>query len=416
MRKSPALPRILVLTSTFPRWRGDTEPPFVLELCRRLTEHFHIHILAPHAAGAQPETPFDGMRVTRYRYFFPRWEKLAYRGGILENLKQNRSRYALIPFFLLFQSLAIQKLLRRFPFDIIHAHWIIPQGACAVLTSHLHRAGPPLLCTSHGGDLYGLNSKPIVWLKRRVLDKAEAVTTVSRKMRDDVGSLRIDPGKIHVIPMGVDVQTRFIPSVRKKTTKSLLFVGRVVEKKGLRYLIAALPKIIEKHPDAKLRVAGDGQELNAMKKLASDLGVTGHVHFLGAVTNEALPGLYQTSDVVVFPSIVATGGDREGFGLVLVEALGCECAVVATDLPATRDIIQDGETAFIVRQKDARQIADKVVQLLNDPELRNSLGAMGRQHVAQRFDWTAIAAQYRDLIHSVIRNYSAYGHIEHKST
>jgi glycosyltransferase involved in cell wall biosynthesis len=380
----------------------------VLELCRRLTKYFKIHILAPHAAGAQFETLFDGMRVTRYRYFIPRWEKLAYRGGILENLKQNQCRYALIPFFLLFQTLAIQKLLRRFPFDLIHAHWIIPQGVCAVFTRHLHRAGSPLLCTSHGGDLYGLNSKTMVWLKRRVLERAEAVTTVSRKMRHDVGSLGIDLGKIHVIPMGVDLQTRFVPSVRKKKTKSLLFVGRVVEKKGLRFLIAALPEILEKHPDAQLRVAGDGQELSTMKKLASDIGVAGQVHFLGAVTNEALPGLYQTSDVVVFPSVVATGGDREGFGLVLVEALGCECAVVATDLPASRDIIQDGATALVVRQKDARQIADKVVQLLNDPELRNSLGVRGRQHVLKRFDWTAISAQYTDLIHSVIRNNPTY--------
>lgn len=405
MRKSLATARILVLTSTFPRWRGDTEPPFVLELCRRLAEHFNIHILAPHAAGSEFETTFDGMRVTRYRYSFACLENLAYRGGILENLKQNRCRYGLIPFFLLFQTLAIQKLLRRFPFDLIHAHWIIPQGACAVLTSHLHRTGPPLLCTSHGGDLYGLISKPMVWLKRFVLDRAEAVTTVSRRMRDDIGSLGIDPGKIHVIPMGVDLQTRFVPSVRQKTTKSLLFVGRVVEKKGLRFLIEALPEILEKHPDAKLRVAGDGQELNAMKKLAYDFGLTGHVHFLGAVANETLPGLYQTSDVVVFPSIVAKGGDREGFGLVLVEALGCGCAVVATDLPAMQDIIEDGRTALIVPQRNARRIVNAIVRLLDDEDLRICLGKTGRRAVASRFDWENVTERYAKIYNKIINRH-----------
>ena len=374
-----------------------------------------MHVLAPHAAGSQVETMLDGIRITRYRYSFSRLENLAYRGGIIENLKQNRCRYGLIPFFLLFQTLAIQKLLRHFQFDLIHAHWIIPQGACAALTNHSHKTRPPLLCTAHGGDLYGLNSKPMVWLKRFVLDRAEAITTVSRKMRDDVRFLGIDRGKIHVIPMGVDLQSCFVPSVRQKTTKSLLFVGRVVEKKGLRYLIEALPEILEKHPDAKLRVAGDGQELSAMKKLANDIGVAGHIHFLGAVANETLPCLYQTSNVVVFPSIVATGGDREGFGLVLVEALGCGCAVVATNLPATRDIIQDGETAFIVRQRDSRQIAVKVIKLLNDPQLRYSLGTRGRQHVLRRFDWTAIAAQYTDLIHSVIEKNQAFGQFMNKS-
>ena len=396
--------RILVLTSTFPRWQGDTEPPFVLELCRRLAEHFKVHILAPHTAGADSEATFDGMRVTRYRYFFPRWESLAYQGGILSNLKKMDYRYALIPFFLLFQALVVRKLLRRFRFDLIHAHWIIPQGACAVLANRMHSTKLPILCTSHGGDLYGLSSRAMMWFKRRVLEKTHAVTTVSRAMREDLGSLGVGLEKVHVLPMGVDLLKRFVPPRKRKETKALLFVGRVVEKKGLRFLIEAMPQILSKHSHAKLRVAGDGQELSASKSLAKNIGVDDCIQFLGAVPNETLPGLYQTSDVVVFPSVVAAGGDKEGFGLVLVEALGCECALVATDLPATRDIIHDGVTALIVRQKDARQIADKVIHLFNDPALRANLGKKGRQYVVQRFDWAVITTRYADLIQSIIRN------------
>ena len=337
-----------MLTSTFPRWGGDTEPPFVLELCRRLAEHFKIHILAPHAAGADSETTFDGMRVTRYHYFLPQWESLAYQGGILANLKKNQCRYALIPFFFLFQTLAIRKLLRRFRFDLIHAHWIIPQGACAVLANRIHSTILPILCTSHGGDLYGLSNKAMMWVKRRVLEKTDAVTTVSRVMRKDLNSLGVGLEKVKVLPMGVDLKKRFAPPRKRSETKAILFVGRVVEKKGLRFLIEAMPEILAKHPDAILRVAGDGQELCALKILADNIGVADCIQFLGAVPNESLPGLYQTSDVVVFPSVVAAGGDREGFGLVLVEALGCECAVVATDLPAMQDIIKNERSALIV--------------------------------------------------------------------
>jgi glycosyltransferase involved in cell wall biosynthesis len=402
LSKSLATVRILVLTSTFPRWRGDTEPPFVLELCRRLAEHFKVHILAPHTGGADSEATFDGMRVTRYRYFLPRWESLAYKGGILANLKKNRYRYALIPFFLLFQTLAVRKLLRRFHFDLIHAHWIIPQGACAVLANRIHLSRLPILCTSHGGDLYGLSSRAMMWLRCRILEKIDAITTVSRAMRDDLDSLGVGLGKVHVLPMGVNLQERFVPSRKRSETKSLLFVGRVVEKKGLRFLIEAMPKIIEKHPTTVLRVAGDGQELSDIKSLAKNIGVADHIHFLGAVPNRTLPELYQTSDVMVFPSVVADGGDKEGFGLVLVEALGCECAVVATDLPATRDIIHDGVSALIVRQRDARQIADKVIHLLSDPALRANLGKKGRQYVVKRFDWAAITTRYANLIQSTI--------------
>ncbi len=77
----------------------DVEPPFVYELCRRLTDEFHVHVLAPHASGAETEEQLAGIQVTRYRYFFSRWESLAYNGGILANLKQNPLRFGLIPFF-----------------------------------------------------------------------------------------------------------------------------------------------------------------------------------------------------------------------------------------------------------------------------------------------------------------------------
>ena len=404
MKASPASLRILVLTSTFPRWRGDTEPPFVLELCQRLAEHFDIHILAPHAAGAASETIFDGMRVTRYRYFLPRWESLAYQGGILANLKKNRYRYALIPFFLLFQTLAIQKLLRRFPFDLIHAHWIVPQGTCAILASRMHSMVLPILCTSHGGDLYGLSSRAMMWLKRCVLEKTDAVTTVSWAMRDDLDSLGVGLEKVHVLPMGVDLQKRFVPPRQRSETKAILFVGRVVEKKGLRFLIEAMPEILSKHPNAIMRVAGDGQELSALKNLAYNIGVTDRIQFLGAVPNETLPGLYQTSDVVVFPSVVAAGGDREGFGLVLVEALGCECAVVATDLPAMQDIIKNERSALIVPQRSPQHIVNAVVRLFDDADLRTFLGKTGRCAVENRFDWEIVTKQYAKIYKKIVKD------------
>ena len=78
MKNNTARKKILVLTSTFPRWKDDVEPPFVYELCRRLSETFLVHVLAPHTSGAAIEEQLDGIQVTRYRYFFSRWESLAY--------------------------------------------------------------------------------------------------------------------------------------------------------------------------------------------------------------------------------------------------------------------------------------------------------------------------------------------------
>ena len=402
MENSSGKKSILVLTSTFPRWVDDVEPPFVYELCRRLTDAFHVHVLAPHAAGAAVEEKLAGIQVTRYRYFFSRWENLTYSGGILANLKQNPLRFGLIPFFVLSQIWALRKLIQRRHFACIHAHWLIPQGFIALMARCCVRSAPPLVTTSHGGDLFGLQGFFFNQLKRRVAKRSAAVTVVSRAMGDVLLALGVPEDRIHVIPMGVDLRERFIPSANREEGKVLLFVGRLVEKKGLAYLIGALPAIITRHASAKLMIVGDGQERELLQNLVTRLKLNAHVDFMGAVANASLPAIYRASDVVVFPSVVAGGGDREGFGLVLVEALGCECATVVTDLPAMQDIISDGQTAQVVPQKNTDQLAQKINDLLDDHQLRRRLGKAGRDYVLQRFDWRIIAKQYTDLMHSVI--------------
>jgi len=392
---------LLVLTSTFPRWKGDAEPPFVFELCRRLAGDFNIHVLAPHAAGAALREVMDGLHVRRFRYFFTGRQNLAYRGGILSNLKARRARYTLIPFFLLAQLSATLRLLHTRRFHCIHAHWLIPQGVAAVIAARRAATVPPILATSHGGDLYGLSGGIFEKMQRAVVARSAAVTVVSRSMAADLKRLKVPGADIRVIPMGVDLQRRFAPAERGNGGANLLYAGRLVEKKGVRYLIDALPIVAKAHPRVSLVIAGDGQERPSLQKRVAEKGLENRVAFVGAVNNESLIEHYRRSDVVVFPSVVASGGDREGFGLVLVEALGCECATVVTDLPAMADIVTDGETGLVVPQKNAERLAESVIRLLSDPPLRARLGRSGRRHVVDRFDWSIVTAQYRRLIHSI---------------
>ena len=185
--------------------------------------------------------------------------------------------------------------------------------------------------------------------------------------------------------------------------ESLLFVGRLVEKKGLRYLLEAMPKILKRFPQAHLTVVGDGPSRLDLEKLVSDLGLRARVRFLGALNNEELPAVYQRAGVVVFPSMVSDDGDREGFGLVLVEALGCGCAAVVTDLPAMMDIVQNGKTAIIVRQKNPDEIASAVIRLLADPGLRSAMAREGRRKVLESFDWQVIVPRYRAVLDTAIK-------------
>ncbi len=394
--------RILVLTSTFPRWENDEDPPFVFELCSGLKENYRVHVLTPHYPGSKTDEIIDGISVKRFRYFFSPWERLAYQGGILAKLKHNPWQYGLLPFFFLGELLALIRLLRSYRFHLIHAHWLIPQGLVALLARLFIKSAPPLLCTSHGGDLFGLQGNLLNMVKRLILSHSTAVTVVSRAMFNDVIKLYANRNKVHIIPMGADLINRFVPVVSTKNNNNLLFVGRLVEKKGLHYLIHALPLILKRHPQVYMRIAGDGPEKNRLKRECEKLGVSENVRFLGAVKNELLPALYQTSDVVVFPSVILDDGDQEGFGLVLVEALGCECAAVTTDLPAMQDIIVNGKTGLVVPQKNIQQIAEKVIRLLDDQKLRKSLGREGQRFVLKNYDWNIVARQYADLIESII--------------
>ena len=401
-------PRVLVLTSTFPRWENDTEPAFIFELSRRLTVSFDVTVLSPRTPGSKRKENMAGLRVIRFPYFFSQWEKLAmHGGGILNQLKTNPAYYLMVPFFLLGQLLAIIRLVRNEHFDLIHAHWLIPQGFIAALGMWIAGKNVPLLCTSHGGDLFALKGKGLQRLKRRIMDKSAALTVVSKAMKKTVVDMGVAPDKVEVIPMGVDLKGLFTPDpgVQRKTDE-LLFVGRLVEVKGLQILLDAMPKVLAKHPGIRLVVAGAGPLESELRASAAKLNMTDCVDFLGMVPQLKLPSLYQQATLAVFPFIVTKSGVQEGFGLVVVEAMGCCCPVIAGDLPAIQDTVVHEENGLIFPSGNAQVLADSILKLLDDPEFRARLAGEGRKSVVQNFDWEIIAGKYgkiyQALLHSLI--------------
>jgi glycosyltransferase involved in cell wall biosynthesis len=198
--------RVLVLTSTFPRWANDNEPRFVLDLCRHLAAHADLLVLAPHTAGAALDEQIEGVRVRRYRYFPTRWQSLAYEGGIMARLRRNPARMLQVPFLLGALGRATRLALREWSPDVIHAHWIIPQGLVAAATA----GGVPILCTSHGTDLHGLRGPLLRRLKAWTLKRCGFVTVVSDSLATVAHELA--PGcPVDVIPMGTDVSDLFVP-------------------------------------------------------------------------------------------------------------------------------------------------------------------------------------------------------------
>lgn len=401
-------PGLLVLASTFPRWEGDTEPRFVESLSYELADSFDVVVLAPHCRGAARKEVFgrDGrqMEVRRFRYCFDALETLAYDGGMLSRVRRNPLRLLLLPLFLVAQMFAIVRLQREYRIDAIHAHWIVPQGVVVGALSKWSRSTPPVLVTSHGGDLYALRGPILERLKRWVLGRADAVTVVSAAMRDYCDEKGIAPERIIVQSMGVDLERKFTPGNSDAPRDGLVFVGRLVEKKGVAYLIEAVAILAARYPALTLNIVGDGPLRESLESLAVRLGVEEKVHFVGSVLNEDVPDYLRAAKISVMPSVVASSGDQEGLGLVAVEALGCGCAVVAFDLPAVRDTIIDGKTGLMAEPESSTDLADKIAILLDDEALCADLASEGRRYALGKFTWTAVGLSYTNIIAGLIDN------------
>ena len=388
-------PVLLVLTSTYPRWKGDPEPGFVHELAKRLTDQFRVVVLGPHAPGASTMEILDGVEVHRYRYAPSRLETLVNDGGIVANLRSHRWKSFLVPGFVLAQAWRSWRLCRDLDVDVIHAHWLLPQGLIAAMLQGLPGRRIPFVVTSHGADLYALKGRVLDAMRRSVVDRAAAITVVSNSMRDELSRIGADPVKVEVLSMGVDLDERFKPLDLDRDPNELLFVGRLVEKKGVHVLIDAMVEILRARPSTRLTIAGFGPEEERLKDQARTLGVDGATHFLGPIPQAELPALYSRAALFVAPFIEASDGDREGLGLVTIEAIACNCPVVVGDLPAIRDVLdQDGAEYMRVPPGDASALAQTVLSNLASPAQRGEIVRSIRARLRKRFNWHEVAHAY----------------------
>ncbi|AGA31761.1 Glycosyltransferase [Thioalkalivibrio nitratireducens DSM 14787] len=396
-------PRVFVLSSTLPRWAGDAEPGFVLDLARELNADFDIELIAPHAPGAARTERMHGVPVTRFRYWWPRWQSVAYQGGMAWRLRENPLRLGQLPFF--FASLVwttIRRLRREPRVDLIHAHWLIPQGLAAIVARVIANRRVPILCTSHGGDLFGLRGPVLTRLKRAILRRCDGISVVSRAMA--VRVREIEPGAVaEVIPMGTDLRHRFVPTrdAADRNAWRLVFVGRLVPKKGLEHLLDALHELAGASVPFTAEIVGHGPLADALAERARVLRLHGSVHFSGPVPHKSLAQHYQRAAIAVFPFVEAADGDQEGFGLVMVEAMGCGCAVIASDLPAVRDVIRHGETGILVPPSDPQALAAAIREALEQPERMRAIAERGRAYALENFDWSVTRRRYAALYRSL---------------
>lgn len=388
---------LLITASTFPRWEGDTEPRFILDYAKAMTKYYKVLVLVPMAPGAASYEELEGVSVLRYRYFpIKSLETLCYPGAIVPRIKEKKLRVLLVPFLLFGLWRSLKKLTKKV--DIVHAHWLIPQG---LIQSGFKNV--PYILTGHGGDVTSLNFEPVSSMKKKAMKRAGAITVVSKALKEYTD--RFYPNdKTSIIPMGCDTHA-FSPNSRREDfykqngKKAILFVGRLAEKKGVTYLIEAMKAI----DGAVLYIAGKGNLEESLKKQAVGLGE--QVVFLGPKTHSELPQIYASADVFVAPSVTAADGDKEGFGLVIIEAMASGVPVVASNSGGIPDIITDGENGLLCEEKNPSALAGAINRVLSDEGLREKLIKNGYD-TAESYSYERIAERYHKIIEDVLNSHN----------
>ena len=389
--------KIVMTTSSFPRSSKDWAGVFVLSLARELVRRGHrVTVAAPHAPGLARREVIDGVQVVRFRYMYPeRLEALAYGRGMVTNVRRRPWLFFLVPCFLAAQSLVLRSLVPDA--DVVATHWLLPQGMVARL------CGISSVVILHGSDVHLARGRVARFFARWTLSGASAVvansTATAHRAKEIARSV-----SVRIIPMGVEVE-RFSPPTddsKKRPQRigiapRIVSVGRLIPLKGYRYLIEAMGKIRSTFPDASLTLVGNGPERRELERLAETLGVGTAVTCTGEVGHFDVPGILWEHDLFILPAVITETGETEGLGTVMLEAMAAHLPVAASDVGGIPDIVEHETTGLLFPQRDPDAIAEAVIRLAGDDNLRDRIVEAARKRVRERFFWPVIAEQYEEL-------------------
>lgn len=410
MRGGPGLD-LLFLTQTYPRFEGDTAGPFIRDLARALVRGGdRVTVLAPHAEGVSNSWDDGGVEVVTFRYAPERQEVLGY-GRTLEADEKVKGRAALAaPLYVLGARRAVRGQLRRRRFDLVHAHWIVPNGVVAALAG----GRAPLAIGLHGSDVFLAEKGGVRPLARWALRRSRLLTGCSPELVERVRSLGFPAERSRVIPYGVDTRA-FSPAPDRRgiwrqrlgipaadTAPLLLGVGRMATKKGFQVLIEILPALLAEHPDLRVVLAGGGDLLDRFREAASPF--PDRVFFPGPVLRDTLPDLYRAADAFVLPAVHDAKGNVDGLPNVILEAMASGLPVVASGISGIPLAVEEGRTGLLVPEKDPEALLGALRRLLADPAAARGLGERGRRKTEAELTWDAVAARYREGYEMALRS------------
>ena len=242
-------------------------------------------------------------------------------------------------------------------------------------------------------------------LEEETAKNATIIVTISNYSFEKIQKYYgIEQSKVRIVPNGVDIE-KFKPMNTKSVRQQfglgdepcVLFVGSLIPRKGLPYLVEAAKKVVKNQVDAKFLIVGDGPLRDQLSNSVKTANLLGNFLFLGNLKNYELPKIYNCADVFVLPSI------QEGQGIVLLEAQASGKPVVAFDIGGVNEAVQNQETGLLVELGKVDALADALIKLLTDKALREKMGSNGLRHVTENYTWDICAQKMLQVYHEALK-------------
>ena len=357
-------------------------------------------MLVPHAEGVAARWSEDGVDVRSFRYAPESLEVLGYSRSLSSDETVRLKAGAVAPLYALAARGAVSSEIGSRSYDLLHAHWLVPNGVLPGLSRH----GVPLAIGLHGSDVF-MGEKPLLrpWV-RRALKRTSLVTGCSPELVSRGCELGVDRRRSRVIPYGVDTRLFSPDNDRRELWRQrlglpadavmALSVGRMVTKKGYQVLVPLIGELLARYPDFHLVLAGGGDRLEEFRRATSDW--SDHVHFPGVVLRDTLPDLYRAADLFVLPAVHDRNGNVDGLPNVVLEAMASGLPVIASGISGIPLAITEGEVGLLIEEGNSRQLFEALGRLLDSPAVRGGMGDAARRRAEEELNWDAVSGRYRD--------------------
>lgn len=389
--------KILIVTTSYPKWEGDHNGYFIHNFLIHILDEFEVYVIAPDTKGAKKIEVIDNINIIRFSQFPFIPVELAYGDDILAKIKKNRFLFFAIPFFIFNMFINVLKVQKKYRIDIIHAFWLIPQGFMAIFIKKLFFHKTTIICSLLGADINSFNGFWGRQMKKFALKHIDILISQSLPMAELAKKLGYNKD-IHYLPLSIDTdfyspKTNNTYGIYNAKEPVLLYVATLTERKGISYLIEALPKIKAIFPSFKLNIIGDGNQKDELILLSKKLDVYNNISFLGFKNPSELPKYFSECDIFILPSL------SEGFPLVVLSALSCGAITVVTNLNVFLELKNENPNLLhIVEKQNANAISDKVIYILNNFESFKKFSLENRRFVVENFDIKVIANKYKKLL------------------